>query len=377
MRIALDGLPLTETLTGVGHYTLELVTHLANSFEDDEFIVVSPRPFLRSIDKKTNRCRNLRFIRSTVNPITRYWWSIGLPRYIRKNEIDLFHGTNFEVPLGVACPRVLTIHDLSHLLHPETFETRIVRRSRRRLPLMARAATMIVTPTEAVRGEVHEYLGIPLARLAAVPEASRAGVAFVEEEKSWPIRQRFGIADNFLLYVGTIEPRKNLLTLVRAFEQVRSRRPSSLQLVLAGRKGWMVDDLFRYLKQSSGAGDVIFTGYVTDNELSALYSSCSLFVYPSLYEGFGLPPLEAMVCGAPVIASRIPSLSEVVGSAARLVTPNSVEELTAAIVELLDDVQQRQELSVAGKRRVAQFSWANTAREVHKVYEQAINLHQT
>src|SRR6266567_3803131 len=125
MRIALDGLPLTEALTGVGHYTLELVSHLANSFEDDEFVVVSPRPFLPSIDQKTNRSGNLRFIRSTVNPITRYWWSIGLPRYIRKNEIDLFHGTNFEVPLGSDCPRVLTIHDLSQLLHPETHERNI------------------------------------------------------------------------------------------------------------------------------------------------------------------------------------------------------------------------------------------------------------
>ena len=146
MRIAIDGFPLSEPLTGIGHYTLELAHHLALNSPEDEILVVSPKAFVPSVDAE-NGAANLRFSRATVSPLTRRWWSLGLPRYIRKNQIQLFHGTNFEVPLRTACPTVLTIHDLSTLLYPQTHMGRIVRRARRRLPLMARAATMIITDT--------------------------------------------------------------------------------------------------------------------------------------------------------------------------------------------------------------------------------------
>lgn len=373
MRIAIDGFPLSEPLTGIGHYTLELAHHLALNSPEDEILVVSPRSFVSSVDAE-NGTANLRFSRATVSPLTRHWWSLGLPRYIRKNQIQLFHGTNFEVPLRSECPTVLTIHDLSTLLYPETHEGRIVRRARRRLPMMARAATMIIMPTEAIRREVHEHLQIPLARLVAIPEAARSCFLRLEFEQTADTRKRLGVGDEFLLYVGTIEPRKNLMTLVRAFEEVLNRRESHLQLVVAGRKGWMVDDLLGYVKQSRAASRIIFTGYLSDDQLSALYSSCTLFVYPSLYEGFGLPPLEAMACGAPVIVSRIPSIQEVAGTAARLVSSENVSELTEAIIELLDDALLRQQLSIAGISRASEFSWDRTARQVQDVYCQAIDI---
>ena len=373
MRIAIDGFPLSEPLTGIGHYTLELAHHLALNSPEDEILVVSPRSFVPSVDAE-NGAANLRFSRATVSPLTRHWWSLGLPRYIRKHQIQLFHGTNFEVPLRTDCPTVLTIHDLSMLLYPQTHKGRIVRRARRRLPLMARAATMIITDTETIRQEINEHLQIPLARIVTVSGAARSCFRRLEFEQTADTRKWLGIGDEFLLYVGTIEPRKNLLTLVRAFEAVMSRRKSRLQLVIAGRKGWMVDDLFAYVKRSPVASSIIFTGYLSDDQLAALYSSCTLFVYPSLYEGFGLPPLEAMACGAPVIASRIPSIAEVVGAAAKLIAPERVTELTEAIVQLLDDAPLRQRLSLAGKKCVAEFSWAQAARTVRDVYQQAICL---
>lgn len=373
MRIAIDGFPLSEPLTGIGHYTLELAHHLALNSPEDEILVVSPRSFVPSVDAE-NGAANLRFSRATVSPLTRHWWSLGLPRYIRKHQIQLFHGTNFEVPLRADCPTVLTIHDLSMLLYPHTHKGRIVRRARRRLPLMARAATMIITDTETIRQEINEHLQIPLARIVTVSGAARSCFRRLEFEQTADTRKWLGIGDEFLLYVGTIEPRKNLLTLVRAFEAVMSRRKSRLQLVIAGRKGWMVDDLFACVKRSPVASSIIFTGYLSDDQLAALYSSCTLFVYPSLYEGFGLPPLEAMACGAPVIASRIPSIAEVVGAAAKLIAPERVTELTEAIIQLLDDAPLRQRLSLAGKKCVAEFSWAQAARTVRDVYQQAICL---
>ena len=372
MRIGIDGLPLTQVLTGIGHYTHELAQHLACYTRGDEVEIVSPRAFLKSLDFATDCPANLRFVRSRVSPWNRHWWSIGLPRYIRRHSLDLFHGTNFEVPWQRVCPTVLTIHDLSMLLHAETQEKKLARRAQWRLPLMARAATLIITPTENVRREVHEYLQIPLERISTVPEAARDCFHPLAGDQTLEIKKRFGIRDEFLLFVGTVEPRKNLATLLKAFEAVLQRRERPLQLVLAGRKGWLVDDLFDSLKRSPAAGQIIMTGYLSDRDLCALYSSCAAFLYPSFYEGFGLPPLEAMACGAPVIASRIPSIEEVTGSAAQLFTPDNAAELSSTVLELLSSDLMRKTLSAAGTKRAAEFSWASTARATRSIYAEAI-----
>jgi glycosyltransferase involved in cell wall biosynthesis len=381
MRIGIDGLPLTEQLTGIGHYTIELAHHLALASPADEIEIVSPRAFLPALHSRHEHPANLAVVRSRVSLLTRHWWSIGLPRYLRHNLIDLFHGTNFEVPLRKVCPTVLTVHDLSMLLHSETHEAKRVRRARRRLPLMARAATMIITPTESVRREVHEHLQIPLGSIVAVHEAARSCFRRLRLVQTTETRNRLGIRDKFILFVGTVEPRKNLSTLLRAFEEVLRAHDKPLQLVIAGRAGWLVEGLFAEVKRSRAADRIVFTGYLSDEDLCALYSSCSAFAYPSIYEGFGLPPLEALACGAPVIASRIPSIEEVVGSAARLVAPESVTELTRAILETLaTDTGKggartegmRERLAAAGKRHATRSSWTLTAQSTRNVYLEAI-----
>jgi glycosyltransferase involved in cell wall biosynthesis len=361
MRIGIDGLPLTEILTGIGHYTNELARYLALETDSDEIEVVSPRAFLPSINNQTERPSNLRFTRSRVSLLTKRWWSIGLPRYIRRHSLDVFLGTNFEVPLRQVCPTVMTIHDLSMLLHPEGHEKKLVRRARRRLPAMARAATMIITPTEIVRQEVHEHLQIPLEAIVAVPEAARSCFRPIDAMHSAETRKRLGIGDDFLLFVGTVEPRKNLATLLQAFEAIQRSCPQPLQLVIAGRRGWLVDHLVQSLERSPYADQIILTGYLPDEDLCALYSSCAVFIYPSIYEGFGLPPLEAMACGAPVIASNIPAIKEVTAAATRLITHDSVPELSRALLELLGSASIRNEMSAAGLKRAAEFSWARTA----------------
>src|SRR5215472_3319920 len=237
MRIAIDGLPLTEVLTGVGHYTLELAQHVAVVSTEAQVEIVSPRGFLISLDRHQNNLPNVHFVRSRVSPLRRRWWSIGLPRYLARNKVDVFHGTNFEIPFRRVCPTVLTIHDLSMMLYPRTHEAKRVRRAQLRLPLMARAATVIVTPTESVRHEVHEHLQIPLDRIAAIPEAARSCFRRVDDAQTNSTRTRLGTRDEFLLFVGTVEPRKNLVTLLRAFEEVVRVRQKPLQLVIAGRKG--------------------------------------------------------------------------------------------------------------------------------------------
>lgn len=373
MRVALDGLPLSRPLTGVGHYTLELARNLVREYPQDQFSVVGPRPFVAALKSPSDQ--SLKLVRPTLVPVIRFWWQFSLPRYLHTHQIEIFHGTNFELPSQGDCATVLTIHDLSTFTHPETHEVRNVKRARRRLPDAAMSASMIICPTEAVRQEIKELLGIPLDRVVSIHEAVRAGIRQLSAPDAERTKERWGIGDQFLLYVGTVEPRKNLLNLVKAFEQT-TKVFDSLQLVIAGKRGWLVEDLFAYVKASPVGQRVIFTEYVSDTDLSALYSSCMLFVYPSRYEGFGLPPLEAMSCGAPVIASRIPSITEVVGSVARLVNPDDVADIENAIVELARSSGSRQRMSLAGVKRASEFSWANHATRVRAVYQEAFDRHR-
>ncbi|HEX8845320.1 MAG TPA: glycosyltransferase family 1 protein [Pyrinomonadaceae bacterium] len=375
MRVGLDAIPLATPRSGVGHYTFELARHLALAAPADEFELITPFPLDPSIQASAaeNFPDNLRAVHTTVGPLRRRWFAVGLPLYARQSAFDLFHGTNYEVPLWSAGRTILTIHDLSLLLHPETHEERLVRRGRRRLPIMARSATRIITPSESVRREVSEVLRIKPSKIVAIPEAPREVFRPVPVAETVELRRRLKVEDEFILFVGTIEPRKNLPTLIRAFEEISRSTARRPQLVIAGREGWLTGELFSQVKKSGLEDRLRFTGYLTDQELCALYSSCSAFVYPSLYEGFGLPPLEAMACGAPVITSRIPSITETVGTeAARLVPPTDIYELARSIVELLSDESARQRLSSAGQRRAAEFSWEKTARATLEVYKESL-----
>jgi glycosyltransferase involved in cell wall biosynthesis len=373
MLIGIDGLPLSEPKTGVGHYTFELARALALLSPEDEFELVSPRPFLAPTGDEADALPvNLRAVQAQVGLLGQRWFLFGLSRYIKQRGLALFHGTNYEVPLRKTCPAVLTIHDLSLLLYPATHEAGRVRRARRRLPLMARAATMIVTPTESVKSEVCAHLAIAGDRVMAVPEAARDIFHPQSAAQTLATRRRLGIEDDFLLFVGTLEPRKNLHALVRAFREVLHETGARLQLVIAGMKGWLTDDLFAQVKQSGLSDRIVFTGYLPDDELCALYSSCRAFVYPSLYEGFGLPLLEAMACGAPVIASRISSLVEVAGDAALLFAPTDAQALARNVLALLHDEKLRRRLVAQGIKRAAEFSWQRTARSMRAVYDEAL-----
>ncbi len=376
MRIGLDGLPLTTPKTGVGHYTFELAVALARSQPSSHFELSYPStyPPIAGFGNAENALpENLKLERVRVGPLGRHWWSNGLPRYVRRQGIELFHGTNYDVPLWRKCATVLTIHDLSQLLHPNTHTRRSRGRARRRLPMMARLANAIITPTESVKREVCEHLKVEAGKVFAVPEAARTTFSPLALQVTKGLRQKLEIGDDFLLTVGTIEPRKNLGVLIDAFEQVVKELPErDLQLVIAGGRGWLSGPLFDAIQKSETRQRIVLTDYLHDDDLRALYSSCRVFVYPSIYEGFGLPPLEAMACGAPVIASRIPALVETTGTAARLFDPRSAGELTQAILDLLQDENARLDLSVAGQQRSAEFSWENTARLTWEVYQAAV-----
>lgn len=375
MRIGLDGLPLTAPKTGVGHYTYELALALAAIAPSSSFELAYPSsaPSVAVVDNQKPLPANLTVERVSVDLLRKHWWSFGLPRYIRQQRIELFHGTNFDVPLRRRCATVLTIHDLSQLLHPETHPRRSVNRARRRLPLMTRTADAIIVPTESIRREVCAQFKVAPEAVFSVPEAARASFRPMVPAEAETVRRRLAVADNFLLAVGTIEPRKNLAVLIAAFNEVARAQPDNdLQLVIAGGNGWLSGPLFEAIEKSPWRRRILLTDYLPDDDLRALYSTCRAFVYPSIYEGFGLPPLEAMACGAPVIASRIPTLQETLGDAAHFFDPQNVEQLAQAIIEVTTDNERRQVLIEAGLQQAAKFSWEQTARLTLDVYKVAL-----
>jgi glycosyltransferase involved in cell wall biosynthesis len=368
MRIGIDGMALAQPKTGVGTYTFELARALASAAPQDEFQLISPLPFASPVLAETPPA-NLQIIYSKPNVFQRRWWTIGLPSYLRAHPLDLFHGTNYEAPLRGPCPTVITIHDLSLLLHSSTHEARAVRRARLLLPLMARSAKAIITPSEQIKTEVCEHLKIHAGKVFATPLAPRSIFTPASPAETAETRRRLGLDDEFLLFVGTIEPRKNLATLITACEEVLRTTDLRPQLVVAGQVGWKSDELLAQLARSPAREHIKRIGFVSDDDLRALYSSCRAFIYPSIYEGFGLPPLEAMACGAPVVASRVPSINE---SVARVASATDYRELARIVVELLSDPESRRSLSERGLNHAREFSWARTAALTREAYAHAL-----
>jgi len=350
MNIALDGMPLSSPLTGVGHYTAELARNLAIVAPSDSFTFISPQGLMK-----------------------RKWWSLGLPLHLLRNSFDLFHGTNYEIPFWSRRPTVVTIHDLSSMLLPGVHKEDLAARSSWRLPWLASKASRVITPSNSVKKELCEVVDIHPDKVAVTPEAPRP--VFKRREDPELLR-RLGIEGDFILFVGTIEPRKNLRCLVDAFDQMLRNTSLSPKLVIAGGKGWLMDDFGQFIDKKGLTERVCLTGYLQDEELCALYSTCIAFIYPSLYEGFGLPPLEAMACGAPVITSRTPALMETVGNAARLVDPKNVGDIAHAMTEMLSDPRAREHYAALGSVRVKQFSWEQTALKTLEVYRELVPAKQ-
>jgi len=372
MIIALDGIPLTLPKTGVGHYTFELARSLAQERSDQQIELVAPSN-LPPIALSDHTPPNLRYTSVNVGLISRLWFAVGLPRYIQQTGIQLFHGTNYEIPLRHRCATVLTIHDLSLLVLSGKQQPRRVVRARVRLPIMARAADTVIVPTEAVKNEVCDRFKLAATKVFSVPEAAREFFQPAPAVEIDAVKTRFGISEAFVFAVGTIEPRKNYLMLIEAFENVLKTRPDlRLQLVIAGARGWASEQVVARIEASPARAQIILTGYLNDVHLRALYSSCTISAYPSQYEGFGLPPLEAMACGAPVIASNIPSVAEIVGNAARLVDPFDSDAWASNIIELAGNKEARASQRRAGFERVAQFSWQMAATKTYAVYQEAI-----
>jgi glycosyltransferase involved in cell wall biosynthesis len=357
MRVAIEAASLALSSGGLQRYTSELSLALARCFPADEFYLTSDQPFRMPSGAEPNLKRG----GGPTNALERRWWLWGLAREMRRLHADLVHGPDFAVPYISGRPSVLTLHDLSPWMDRRWHGA--AARVRHRTPLLLEmgVATMVITPSESVRKQAVERFRLRPERVVAIPEAAAPWFAPVEVGHALaclPAVLNTLPTRRYFLFVGTLEPRKNLLALVDAWREVR--RNHAVDLVLAGRR--RAD--YPPLPDEPG---LEIPGEVPDEQLPALYSSALAFVYPSFYEGFGLPVLEAMQCGACVIASR--AVVETAGDAA--IYADGPAELARSMRDLLEHPDRAPEWRARSLARAREFTWERTARATHEVYQEA------
>ncbi|MBX3055081.1 MAG: glycosyltransferase family 4 protein [Anaerolineae bacterium] len=366
MRIGIECTPMLGNRSGVGHYTEQIVTHLAQARPTWEFTLFCNRPLEQFVSPGVTLAEG-------YFPRSRWlWMQLKLPGAIRQERPDLCHFPNNSAPIRHVTPYVTTIHDASLFLYRRHHPWSRLLALRLLMPLVARRASAVITDSESARADLVRVLGLPPDKVHAIHLAVADSFHPWQQAKEREnLQEKYGLPPQFILYVGSIEPRKNLRRLVQAVSGLH-RRGLRAHLCLVGPNGRLLDVLQKEAAQLGLAGFVHYLGYVHQADLPGLYSLATVFAFPSLYEGFGLPPLEAMACGAPVLSSRGTAMEEVCGEAAWLVDPRDVAEMSAGLHTLLTDGRQRDVLREKGWARVQQFTWAQTAEKTAVLYEKVM-----
>jgi glycosyltransferase involved in cell wall biosynthesis len=366
MLIAIDASTIS-TQGGPRTYVLGLLDALLRVDRDNDYIVFYNDPIHLG---RFPRAREI--VLPGKNPLARLWREhVLLPLACRRERVDLLHCPKSAIPYFSPCPTVVTLHDLIPLRHPETEKFVAQLYWRLQIPIAARRSNFIITDSEHARQEI-------MADFLVAPERIRAimlgfNPAMLEQRspaEGKAILSRYGLPDGYILYVGTIQPRKNIDTLIEAYARLRSGRENLPKLVIVGRKGWLYERLFASIARLGLEEVVIFTGFVPDEDLPFIYDGAKVFAYLSFFEGFGLPPLEAMACGVPVVTSDTTSLPEVVGDAGIAVPPADTEQVAIALARILDDPAFAAALGARGRARAGLFSWDAAAAETLVIYRQ-------
>ena len=368
MKIAFDATVLQGRKSGIGYYCQDLLRSLVAREDRDEYFVFSHLPVAPDVLDPNER---VTFSNRRFSKIRAFYLHVLLPRLLREARPDLVHYTNFLGPVHDSHPYVVTIHDmgLERLGGYHPIGKRVY--TRRLIPHTARRATLIITNSEYSKWDIVKYLGIPESRIRVTPLAASSHFRPYTEAEYRPVVRSYHLERPYFAYVGNLEPRKNLERLLEAFKSIRGR---GFDLVIAGNSWFRGDRVIQRARELGLDEQVHFLGYVPRAHLPAIISGAEAFVYPSLLEGFGLPVLEAMACGRPVITSDNSSLSEISAGAALLVDPTKVKEIADAMIGVSEDSLLSGTLREKSLVRAAQFSWEKTAELTRQAYVEALEL---
>jgi glycosyltransferase involved in cell wall biosynthesis len=365
VRVAFDAHVVGERESGNETYAVNLLRALATNPTGDTYQVLTPHPDrLRAILALPPSATIVRVRPGTS--ILRI--PVGIPSAVRRHRSEVLH-VSYVAPPVVACPTVVTVHDLSYLAYPRSLSPRARFMLTVLVPFSIRRAARVIAVSAFTRQDLVARYGVAEDKISAVHEA--AGPAFrVLDDAQRQMPQ--GVSEPYVLAVGNLEPRKNLARLIEAFAAVAREPGVTAKLVLVGKSKGQAAALERLVEQHGLRDRVVFTSFVPEDQLVLLYNRAALFIYPSLYEGFGLPPLEAMACGCPVVASNVTAMPEVLGDAALLVDPTSTHALSEAMLQVLRRDELARDLRARGLRQVARYSWAKAAEQTREVYGEAV-----
>ena len=371
MKVALELQPCCGNRSGIGMYTYELARRM-QSGNDLEFT--------GNIFNFWGRNDNADALSGLQMPVRvqqsmpygvyrRIWHALPIPYHALFPSADLNVFFNFIVPPRVKGKVITVIYDMTYLRFPETMNERNLRRIRGDIAYSVARSDRIVTISAFSKREIRELLQVPDEKIEVVYSAPSITGGNVDFQV---VRARLGIRRPYLLYVGTIEPRKNLVRLIQAFDRLKKEKQIPHQLVLAGGGGWKTEEVHRAAEEAQFASEILFTGYLSAEEKNTLYRNADLMVFPSLYEGFGMPPLEAMLFGCPVVCSNAASLPEIVGEAAELVDPLDVQAIVSGVWRVLSDRNYRRSLVERGTQQVLQFSWERSAEKMVQIFKETL-----
>ena len=368
MKVALELQPCFGQRSGIGAYTHEITRRLQGdneiSYSGNVFDFLGRNHSAELYEEFPFPVRTCKVIPYGV--YRRVWDYIPVNYHEIFPKSDINHFFNYIIPPNISGKVITTVFDMTYLRFPETMDSKNLSRLEKGIDYSVSRSDLIITISEFSKQEIIELLDIPEEKIKVIPLAPSIGSEQLPYEI---VQEKYQLSDTpYLLYVGTIEPRKNLTRLIQAFDKVKKETGIPHKLVLAGGKGWNTDEILHAAKTAIYADDIIFTGYISSAEKNTLYQNATLFLFPSLYEGFGIPPLEAMHFGVPVICSSAASLPEVVGDCAELIDPLNIDEIATAIECLLSNDVRREELIEKGRSRATHFSWDESARQLVEVY---------
>lgn len=368
-KILINALQLNNKNSGVQYYTRNLINAIGKPEYNFTIQSLVSKNYL-----KENDCITPIFINFySQNRFKRiYLENFILPKKLYKENFSLYHATNYVLPYFLKFSNVLTIHDLLTFDFPELCQNRSVLYFKKFIPRSIKNANAIIVPSQVVKKDILRYFREASEKIHVIYHGVNS---IFKKERSKDeltrIKIKYQLPDKYILFVGNIEPKKNLEGVLMAFHQIRNK--TGHLLVIAGKKGWKYKNVFRTVHSLKLHNKVVFTGYFPEHDLPALYSMADLFVFPSIYEGFGIPPLEAMACEVPVLVSNKGSLPEITGGKCVQVNPYDVEDIAKNMYRLLIDDELRKKSVKEGRQWVKQFTWERTAEQTLKVYHSVLD----